>query len=325
MMRMILNGYGGYATIDKYAMLMTSFSLSMNEKMIESEGIADYLFPRLSANEPRRFRKYRFGALRDYPEYQISLSCEMTLDLYCRTLELIESNFDTKIPVYFVNNSTGISYSFTDCYLMSFNLEVGQNSVATGTYTFMSFQDTIDINFNNGNYTAGFQAPNSFIGTSLMPYWAFGVWYWNDLNPDSVARFQGDNVLDLSLSYERSITPKYGCFGVSNDIAPGPYRVVIGIPTINMDFTLVVGNQTNLHPYLIPSKKAAFSDYVLQVHYKKVKSESTSGDGEDSVNMGFRLTRCYLTSYALSAGDGGTVDKFRVSGSCYGRLITVKE
>jgi hypothetical protein len=331
MMKMILNGYGGYATIDGYEILMTSFSLSMNERIIESNGVANYLYPQTGEEEAKRFKRYRFNALRDYPEYQISISCEITYDLYCHIMDVLAINFDNKMPVYFSNSSTGLYYHFDDCYLMSFNMEIGNNTVASASFTFMSYMDTIDVEYQNMNFMAGRLASEKLIGTPLMPYWAFGVSYVNNKYPTSIVKFDSTNLYDFSFSYERTITPKHGCFGKSSNNALAPFRIVIGIPTVSIDMTYLVGNYTSLHPYRVPSNQIVTSDYVLTLMYKKIREEATQFDEQGNVientgeeeSVDVKFMRCYLTSYALSAGDGSTVDKIRMSGSCYGEIIKV--
>lgn len=298
-MKVLLKGYSGYATIDGHDILMTSFSLSMDENIVQSGGVGKLLL----ASE--NWKRYKMDALRDYPSYDISISCDANVDIINYVIGKITSKYYSYVNVKFYDDTSGILYEFDNCCLTLVQLNVSADaSAASLSFGFKSFKDEIEVEFGNHSYTPKRNAPDKLVGAILMPYWAWGVEY-----PD----FNAGDLYEFNISYNQSAVPKFGCYGNVSDNAPKPKKIVFGLPELKYDLTYIVANQTKINDYTIHSNEISVSNHELVVKYHQ----------NDENSIQFKMTDCYPDSYVPSYANSGDVNKITVSGTVYGTLEQV--
>jgi len=329
-MKVLLNGYSGYAQIDGHNVLMTSFSLSMNENILQSSGVGK-LYKQNSMNHV--FSRYKMNAVRDYPGYEFSISVDANYDILNYVFTQIATRFDALIPIKFVDDASGIRYEFEQCLLTSFSLGVANNAAASVTLGFLVLQDEIEVKFceKDYNHKAGRMAPGAkdtlgvssylaadgtgvLVGATLMPYWAWGI----ETIDQYGGYFKDEDLYDFTISYSQPVTLKHGCYGRSSDNAPAPIKIVIGVPEVKYDLTYIVANSTNVSDYSIPSNLVALSKREMTVKYRQTKA--VEGGGEEKIEFGFKMTDCYPDSYSPQYASSGDVNKISVSGTVYGKI-----
>ena len=289
-MKFLLNGYTGYATIGGYPTLMTSFSMSKTENILESGGIGDIL-------SNNAFTRYKLNAVRDYPSYELSISCEASKTLLDYLFKKITNKHHSFISVSFKDDANGISHSFSDCCLTSLQLSVDLNSAATISIGFQVFTDTIGISFGNHDSKKKNNANSDLVGAVLMPYYRWGVEY-----PD----FTDSDLVGFSISYSQSVTPKFGCYASNSENAVKPKKIIFGLPTVTYELTYIVYNKTSTNYYSINSNNIANSSKTLKVKYNN--------------GFSFEMTNCYPNSYSPQYANSGDVNKATISGTCYGKI-----
>lgn len=295
-MKVLLKGYSGYATIDGHDILMTSFSLSMSENIVQSGGVGKLLL----ASET--WKRYKIDALRDYPSYEISISCDANMNIINYLINKITSKYHSYVDVKFYDNTSGMSYEFDNCCLTSMQLSVSADtSAASLFFGFTSFKDEIEVEFGDYSYTPKRDAPDDLVGAILMPYWAWGVEYTD---------FNANDLYEFSISYSQPVIPKFGCCGEVSDNAPKPKKIIFGLPELKYELTYIVANETKISDYTIHSNEISISTHELVVKYHQT----------DENNIRFKMTDCYPDSYAPSYANSGDVNKIMVSGTVYGTL-----
>lgn len=294
-MKVLLRGYSGYATIEGHNILMTSFSLSMSENIVQSGGIGKLLL------QSETWKRYKMDALRDYPSYAISISCDANEEIINYVIDKITSKYYSYVNVKFYDETSGISYEFDNCCLTSMQLGVSADASAAGlSLGFTSFKDEIEVEFGTYSCAPKRNAPEEFIGATLMPYWAWGVEY-----PD----FNDKDLYEFNISYSQSVVPKFGCYGEASGNAPKPKKIIFGLPELKYDLTYIVANKTKLNDYTIHSNEMSISNHDLVVKYH------ANGNG-----IKFKMTDCYPDSHAPIYANSGDVNKITVSGTAYGTL-----
>ena len=336
-MRVLLTGYSGYAQIDGHNTLMTSFSLSMNENIINSTGVGKLYYETIADDGTRngQFTRYKMNAVRNYPGYEFSITAEANYDILDYILRQITTRFHSFITVKFLDNASGIRYEFDKCCLTSFSLGVSNNSVAIATFGFVAFQDEIEVKFCQNGYDnlAGRNAPGAIaengaryenadgtgnlVGAVLMPYWAWGI----DTQDIYGQYFNDEDLYEFTISYSQAVTPKFGCYGLASDLALTPSKIIMGVPEVKYELAYLVANPTDVSDYLIRSNKVAISRRNMIVKYHQTRPEgSIVGQGEDVVDLEFTLMDCYPDSYSPQLASKGDANKISVSGTVYGRI-----
>lgn len=327
-MKVLLNGYSGFAKLDGHNLLMTSFSLSMNENVINSEGVGRILRKRITTDAllngyydvQHVFERYKLNAVRDYPGYDISIGVEANYDILDYLFTKITTNFHSFVELKFTDNASGITYDFDRTCLTSFTLSVGNDSAAMLQLNFITFKDEIDVTICQNGYDekAIRYAPEEFVGAVLMPYWAWGIEtrdiYGNYLNDE--------DLYDFSITYSQNVNPKYGCFGVNDQNAIKPNKVIFGVPEVKYDLTYVVANSASVSDYLIASNLVSTSGRNMVVKYHQVLPPYSLINQTETktVDFSFTMTDCYPDSYSPQYANSGDVNKMSVSGTVYGKI-----
>ena len=293
-MRFLLLGYSGYATIAGFDTLMSSFSLSLAENVLQSGGVG-----RIFDEAEDAFSRLKLNGVRDYPGYEMSIACDATPEMLKYFLQGVRGGFRSFVDVSFIDGATGVSYAFDKCCLTSLTLNVSNNAQATVSFGFLTYRDTIEVNFGDYSVEQGREAPQEFVGNVLMPYWAWGADY-----PD----FNSSDLYEFSVSYTQQVTPKYGCEGVISDNAVAPMKIVIGVPEVKYELTYMVATATDVQDYLLQSNKVAQSGKSLVVKYHK---------GDDA-GFSLVLSDCYPDSFTPMYGGAGEASKMQIAGTVYG-------
>lgn len=311
-MKVLLNGYSGYAQLDGYDIMATSFSLSMSENVIKSDGAGKILM--LDSNDEiheHYFKRFGLNAVRDYPSYSLSVSFESTFDVFQYLLLRIRSGkLSNSFSVLFKDDAAGIVYYFDKAYFTSMSLDVSNNALAVVSMNFVMFKDYIEIAINNYNLYAKNYPPDNFIGAKMMPYWAWGVSY---------PGFNDGSLQGFSFSIEQQITPKFGCQGNLNDNALGPMIVVAGVPTVTYELNYILDEGIYVNNYGIPSNQVAMSGQSMVVKYSQSFTQLYMYPYTDSTQITF--TNCYIDSYTPQIGNPGSANAITVSGTVYGQMF----
>ena len=290
MMKVLLEGYSGYALIGGNPTLMTSFSVTKTENIIESGGIGKIL-------SGGRFKRSKLNVVRDYPSYEISVSCDAQQALLDYLLKKITDKYYSFISLEFHDDASGIHCSFSDCCLTSFQLGVELNSAATVSIGLQVFTDSIGMSFGDHNAKKKHNANNRLVGAVLMPYYRWGVAY-----PD----FKDEDLVGFSVSYSQQVTPKFECCASTSNNAIKPKKIIFGLPAITYELTYLVYHKTKTNYYDIHSNNAANSNKTLKVKYNK--------------GFDFEMTNCYPDSYSPQLANSGDANKVTIAGTCYGKI-----
>lgn len=303
-MKWLLMGYTGYATVDGIDTLMSSFSLTMNENVIQSNGVGRIL-------HDDEFDRFKMDAVRDYPSYDISLSFDANYKIMDYFLSRVVTGFHSFIELRFYDDASGIEYYFDNCCLTSLQLSVDNNAAAVLSVGFTAFKDEIEVNYDEYDYKQKRNAPKEIVGDVLLPYWGWGVEY-----PD----FVDEDLYSFSISYSQSVTPKFGCFGEDEDNAVRPKKIVFGVPDLKYELVYVVADETHTHDYEIPSNRVALSRKTLLVKYK----QRFWHDLKDLIEFDFDMSDCYPDTYSPQYANNGDVNKMTISGTVYGSVKYTK-
>lgn len=313
-MKLILTGYTGYAQIDWNDILMTSFSVSMNENVIQSGGVGKILLDVGQEGEQQKeFNRYKMNAVRDYPSYDISISCDANYKILDYFLSNITTGFHSFIDVSFTDPASGIYYDFDKCILTSLQLGVSNNATASLSFGFTTFKDDIEVEFGDNNPLLGRHAPKELVGDVLMPYWAWGVEY-----PD----FAEEDLVEFSVSYSQSVTPKFGCEGMDAERnAVGPMKIIVGVPEAKYELTYIVEQSTYVNNHmLLDSNKVSLSRKNLVVKYHQEFLDAPYNAGRQPIDFRLSMGDCYPDSYSPQYGNGGDVNRISISGTVYGKI-----
>lgn len=312
MMICLLKGYTGYAFIEDVSAHMTSYSLSMNQNVIESGGIG-----RIYNNG--YFNRWKLDAVADYSQYDLSITCEANSSILIKALYMMYYKFHSSNSVKFYDDSIKIYLEYSNANLTSIELSVGIDAVATITFGFVTFGNNISVYYGEGGYNlqAKRNAPSSLVGDCLMPYWAWGVAYTRKEENDEESKLVfGKGLCDFSFSYQQSVTPKYGCCASTSTKAVGPKAIVFGLPNVTWSLTYAMVESVNTY-YNIASNKIALCGDKLEFKYQK-KNTKSSQDTKTEAHIYFYDV--YTTSYSPSVGNSGDVNKLTVSGMVFGTM-----
>ncbi len=297
-MKWMLMGYTGYAKVDGHNTLMTSFSLTMNENVIQSAGVGRILHDDL-------FDRFKMDAVRDYPGYDISITCDANFEIMDYFFSRVVTGFHSFIDVVFFDDASGIEYHFDKCCLTNLQLGVDVNAAASITVGFVTFKDDIEVDFADYDYQRIRYAPKELVGDVLLPYWGWGVEY-----PD----FTDEDLYNFSISYTQQVTAKFGCYGEESDNALAPKKIVFGVPELKYEMTYIVADETHTHDYDIHSNMVSLSRKTLVVKYKQDFMDA----GRKSIRFKFTMNDCYPDTYSPLYANSGDVNKMTVSGTVYG-------
>ena len=301
-MKWMLMGYSGYVTIDDHQTLMTSFGVTLNENVIQSTGVG-----RIFTGD--EFDRFKMDAVRDYPGYDISITCEANFNILDYFLSRVSTGFHSFIEIRFKDDASGIEYDFDKCCLTSFQLTVDNNSAASLTCSFITFKDEIEVDYDHDyDYTEKRNAPKELVGDVLLPYWAWGVEY-----PD----FTDESLYTFTVSYTQPVTPKFGCYGEDAYNALKPKKIVFGVPEVKYELTYIVSDETHTHDYSIHSNRVALSRKNLVVKYKQRFPNYTK---KLPIEFKFTMTDCYPDEYSPQYANSGDVNKMSISGTVYGKI-----
>lgn len=299
----LLKGYTGYAVIEGVSVHMTSYSLSMNQNVIESTGIG-----KIYSNG--YFNRWKLDAVEDYAQYDLSITCEANVSILLKALYMITDKFHSSNSVNFYDNASRFSVVFGGALLTNVELSVNLDSVAIITFNFVSFGNKISVYYGNGGYNSKVNgnAPSSLVGDCLMPYWAWSVSYKKTLGQNQKLVF-GSGLCDFNFSYQQPVTPKYGCCA-SSDLTSisGPNAIVFGVPNVtwNLTFAMVNAVDTTNNSTLLKNQISLYDD-KLEFKYNKGNSE-----------IHIYFSDVYTTSYSPSVGNASDVNKMTVSGIVFG-------
>ena len=314
-MKFLLNGYSGYATIGGHDMLMTSFSVSMNENVLPSQGAAK-LVEQLSDGGVE-FRRLDLNAVRDYHGYDISITVDATYDILVYMLGRITGRFNSFVPVEFHDNASKIHYSFENCCMTSVSLSVSLNSAASLSMSFTAFDDEFVIEYMDGGYNvrAGRNAPSQFVGNVLLPYWAFGV---QALDASGNGYRLPDGLKDVSLNWQCAVTPKFGCHGVPNTNAPAPSKVVFAKPSVNYELSYVVADEKHWYNHQYDSDEVAISGMTVLLRFY----EQTVIDNMHTLtrSVDVAMTDCYHEKFTPQYANKDEVNTIGISGVMHGKM-----
>jgi len=301
-MKWLLMGYSGYVTIDDHQTIMTSFGLTLNENVIQSTGVG-----RIFTGE--EFDRFKMDAVRDYPGYDISITCDANFSILNYFLSRVSTGFHSFIEVRFKDDASGIEYYFDKCCLTSLQLSVDNNAAASLTCGFVTFKDEIEVDFDyEHDHRKGRNAPSELVGDVLLPYWAWGVEY-----PD----FTDEDLYTFNISYSQQVTPKFGCYGEDAYNALKPKKIVFGVPEVKYELTYIVADETHTHDYRIHSNRVALSRKTLKVKYKQQFRQETR---RLPIDFEFSMTDCYPDTYSPQYANTGDVNKMTISGTVYGKI-----
>ena len=300
-MKWMLMGYTGYATIDGYETLMSSFAVTMNENVIQSTGDGRILY-----ND--EFDRFKLDAVRDYPGYDISITCDANYEILHYFLKRVVTGFHSFIDVKFTDDASGIWYDFGNCCLTSLTLSVDNEASASLSFGFVAFKDEIEADFENYDYKQGRHAPKELVGDVLLPYWAWGVEY-----PD----YNEDDLYSFSITYTQPVTPKFGCFGEDAHNALRPKKIVFGVPDVKYELTYIVADTTHTNDYGIHSNMVALSRKTLVVKYAQYFQTHTR---KPPIEFRFIMTDCYPDTLTPQYASKGDVNKMTISGTVYGKI-----
>lgn len=301
----ILNGYTGYAFIGGIQVLLTSYSLTSSENIIGNDAVGNII------NSSGKFTRTKLNSVRDYPTHEISMSFDVQKKILRKILKKATSKYYSFTPVSFKDEANGINLSWNDACLTSFSLSVSNNSQASMSVSFSCYSDSADISFGTHNKSTKHNAPVRFRGEVLMPYYKWGVSY---------PFFKDGDLYEFTISYSRSVTPKFGCEGkTNNNNAIAPKYVIFGVPDIKYELTYLVCHATttswhNINANEIANRNANFDLSTFKSNELVVKYN----DG-----VKFKLTNCYPDSYSPSYGNSGDFNKITMSGTCYGALTDI--
>ena len=312
-MKFLLMGYSGYAQIEGVDVHLTSYSLSLNENIIESGGIGRVYCKGY-------FNRWKLDAVRDYPSYELSLSCEANPYILEKALYMIQSKFHSSNAIKFYDNATKISYEFEDANLNSIEISVSLDAVATINFGFTIFKNSIEVNYCKDGYDlhAKRNAPKSLLWDCLMPYWAWGVSYTDPDENDKRSLIFDSGLCEFSFSYQQSVTPKYGCRAGSTENAMPPMAIVFGMPDVTWNLTYMMVDDISIDDSGIPSNEIALCGKQLEFQYRKWTCLNDEASSWKTDEFHVYFDDVYPTSYSPSVANAGDANRMSVSGTVFG-------
>lgn len=323
-MKFLLYGYTGYCRLFGRDILLTSYSLSLSENIIKSDGASRILVKSVSDRygnpSYRGFKRFELNPLRDYPGYELSISFDAQAWIFARVIEsLCRTDWTGFTPVKFYDDNTGISYEFEDALVTSCQVSVDTDSVTTMSLSFKIFRDEIEIGYGDYDVERIRHAPAGLVGHKLMPYWA-----WNAEYPG----FNDHDLVKLGFQIQRPVTPKFGCEGRTTEPnAVAPMKVVLGSPKASYELSYLMAQQTLVNDYeKFESARIAEMGkaHTLVMRYSRGRKEYSAFDliepvGDD-VEIELAFTLCYPDSYSPGLANKGDANRIDVNGTVYGRI-----
>lgn len=301
-MKVLLKGYSALCKIgnSNRPILLTSHTLTMNTNVIKGTSINQ-----LWNNSSYGFNRYNGYAVRDFAGYDLSISFQVTKDVFNDIMEIVFQKPHNCIKIQLQDKASSFSYTFNYCYIKSMSLTVENNSVANINMSFIIFKDVVEYGISSEyNVSAINIADSSLVGNVLMPYYFFGVSHTNFQN-------NKNELKSFNIDFSQQITPKYGCCGssVTTYNAIQPQAVVFSLPTITYNLNYVMYNTPN---------QSALNTYASNVWNENINVSCTYGDKAFLV-----LSNCYVDTYTPNVG-GSQQETFNITGSVYGNAIVTK-
>ena len=333
-MQFMTKGYGGKCSIAGLACLMTSYSLSMGTNMIKSGAVAPIWTSNGGNSADGQFTRMSLPALRDCATYDISVGLQPTPKLLDFLMnELADHSFHRKVPLVFSDAASGLLYDFDDAYVANFSLSVQNGSAAEVTLSFSYFRNTFEVRWAKHSPQRAGGNGNVLAGTSIMPYWMFGL----EMNGTG---FNADDVQSFSVTFAHSITPKFGCCGLSENVdnAPGPSHVVFSQAGMSYEANFVMYHKTDEDARIYKNgdkgygAKTAFRNGgAVKIKWHDAGSGEHVYDFKDgSGNSGAKLkggrakaltlNHCYPDTYSPQVGSPDSPNAVSVSGTVYGSV-----
>lgn len=331
---------------DYYSGLMTSYQIGINSNVLKSQG-AFPLYNLSSSSSSFSFSRIAMQGIRDHINYELSVSLELNEDLFdFLILELKEYFSNPKYNLIFMDKYLNLRLIFNKCFISNFVLSVQQQGITTANLTFVYYKQTFNVEdiedeFKNyypediekiiddeskedkvknkvkNEYEEEYNIIDKVKGNNLMPYYHWGIYKKVQIKESDGTFFdtfiQFNNLMNFTLTFARTITPKYGCTGKAKEVhAIQPIAVVLSVPTITYDLTFLL---------LEGNKLSDYDNYNYKEDYEKVLDKydlKFSYQGKNNIKE-FTLTKCYNDTYTPNIGSKNE-NTISISGSVYGLL-----
>lgn len=333
-MEILAKGFSGKILIQNtnskgkyYSGLMTSYQIGINSNVLKSQGA----FPLYNLSSSSfSFSRIAMQGIRDHINYELSVSLELNEDLFdFLILELKEYFSNPEYNLIFIDKYLNLKLSFNKCFISNFVLSVQQQGITTANLTFVYYKQTFNVKNIKDEFEnyypiviktdgekyeyekSSYNIIDKVKGNNLMPYYYWGIW----LNSQPKL----NNLMNFTLTFARTITPKYGCTGKETKVhAIQPIAVVLSVPTITYDLTFLL---------LEGNKLSDYDNYNYEDDYEKVLDKydlKFSYQGKNNIKE-FTLTKCYNDTYTPNIGSKNE-NTISISGSVYGGILTtIKE
>ncbi len=281
---MIAGGYGGQATIGGVYVLLTSYSLTIKTNYIKSSA-SDRIF------NGTKFTRQSLGYVKDFIEYDLQLQFDATKPSFNKLLAHIIDTPHNSLNVTFSEKNYGLKYEFSNAYVSSVGVTVGNNSLCTISVDFAVFSSTINV-----EAVGEYKAPVNF-NIGLMPYYCFN--FCGDIGYNGV--------LNFNFTISQTIERRFGCVGSELEYPETMYLVFGQQSTTYSCTCLNYGDESNSAS---ASKSGSASDsngLVLMLKY----------NGKEAVVF----NDCVVESESPELVDPSGYRSFQVQGSCFGQLI----
>lgn len=318
-MKPVLNGYSGKLLIQlqgqsEYLALLSSFNVVVNSQVLESNAsnrIKSAVF----------FKNYGMNAVRDFPNYQLSISFQSHFDLFSAFMnKLVENSLNTPIKIVLQDVVYGMSYKFDECYIKSLTVSVENNNLTNMSLNLIYFKQDFELQQLTFNEL---QEPVFDIyindAKNVMPYYNWMVNYDN---------YNNKNLLSLSYTFQRQITPVFGCIGATDVSAIPPFKLHFGLPKIVFQLNYLYNEQL-----LIENVNDYKDDYSVYGYVPANNCLSSNlsiiyiGSLEDGSVSFYELyfNRCVVTSYAPNLANSNSYNTITISGKVFGTVSNIQE
>lgn len=293
----LLNGYSGKCTIDGDLVLLTSFSLSVNMNHLQSGGIGKLL-------DGSKLKRYGLSVIRDFPSYDLNLSFQMNESIFQKLIGKIEKHFTDSIDIEFEEEAFGITYKFDDCYVKSFSFSIGLNQVCVANLGLAYFKESFKIKkAESSKISSKYGTDDLNKMGKLMPYY-----YWSFKCGVSGKTINKD-LVSGSFSFNREITPKFGCQGASSKDAQQPLKLHLGLPSCTFQLSYLYADnafesEINVHEY--NSIECLNEKNNLIIKYKG--------------NSKLECQQCIFTTFSPNMGNSGSYNTLNISGKVFGKI-----
>lgn len=225
-------GYTWYATLDGFALSVTSFSLDITRNLIKSNAPCGFTS---SKDKPETIKKLMSQILPDWTQVKISISSQATQAL----MNLLFSHISTKrnkvLKVLAKDAASDTEFKFDECYLLSFSFDISEGGVLIVNLELMAIvaQDTYVFSINK--YTNGGKTQNHSPFNSTVKILSYLDCTINGLY----------DIISLNFNFSQDIIPKFGMIGQFEEPGtesprigpPQPYKLLFGLPNITLGYS----------------------------------------------------------------------------------------